>query len=116
MLECWPSVEVFGGGGRVGVQAVFGWRRTRFRATDLAVVQRLGALVVAIARVVAKDAGVDTGQRAHATAVTWVKSSCTQLQLVITRYSDERTPPESPFEACSEPAGPQEIICTLSGV
>lgn len=109
------SVEVFGGGGRVGVQAVFSGRRTRFRAIDLTVGQRLGALAVAMARVVSEDAGVDAGQRAHAAAVPWVESSCTQFQLVITGYSDERTPAESSFEACSEPAGPQESTSTLSG-
>lgn len=109
----WPLVEVLGGGACVRVQAVFSGRRTSFGAVDFTVVQRLCVLAVGLARVVAEDAGVDTGQRAHAAAITWVESRCTQFQLIITRYMDERTPPESLFEACSEPAIPQGIICTL---
>lgn len=111
----WLSVKVLGGGACVRIQAVFSGRRTRLGAVDLTVVQRLGALAVGLARVITEDTGVDAGQRTHAAAVTWVESSCTQFQLVITRHTNERTPPESPFEACSEPAGPQGIICTLPG-
>lgn len=111
----WPLVELLGGGACVGVQAVFGGRRTSFGGVDLTVVHRPGALAVGMVRVVAEDAGVDAGQRAHAAVITWVESRCTQFQLIISRYTDERTPPESPFEARSEPAGPQGIICTLQG-
>lgn len=106
---------MFGGGACVRIQAVFSGRRTCFGTVDFTVAQRLGAFASGMARVIAKDAGVDTGQCAHATAIAWVETCCTQFQLVITRYMDERTPPESPFEACSEPAGPQGIICTLHG-
>lgn len=107
----WLSVDVLGGGSCVRVQAVLGGRRTRCGAIDLAVVQRFGAFAVGMARIFTKDAGVDTGKCAHATAITGVESSRTQFQLIITRHTDERTPPESPFEASSEPAGPQSIIC-----
>lgn len=106
---------MLGGGACVRIQAVFSGRWTHFGAVDLTVAQRLGALAGGMARVIAEDAGVDAGQRAHAAAVAWVESRCTQFQLVITRHTDERTATERPFKARSEPAGPQGIICTLRG-
>lgn len=84
MYFSWLSVKVLGGGACVRIQAVFSGRRTRFGAVDLTVVQRLCALAVGLARVITEDAGVDTGQRAHAAAIMWMESRCTQFQLIIT--------------------------------
>lgn len=48
--------------------------------------------------------GIHASQRVHAALASRVKSRGAQIQLVVARHLDERTPSERSLEASSEPA------------
>lgn len=70
---------------------------------DLNMIVGLGTLSIAVAGVVAVDAGVDPWQGAHTALVSWVETCGAELQFIIARNLDEGTPPEGPFKTGPKP-------------